>query len=64
MDIKSIKLIMYMMKMNNAHQLKLKYSKQIIVNLEIYASVCIQNYDWYLSSYYFFFQRKSNCLEY
>lgn len=39
MDMKSKKLILFAMKMNNANQLKIKFTNIKIVNLEMFANV-------------------------
>lgn len=53
MDMESKKLILYTMKMNNANQLKLKYTNTKIINLEMYTAVriIILNQNIYLVFY-------------
>jgi len=41
MDMKSKKLLLLTMNMNNSNQLKLKFTNDLIVNLEMFSSVCI-----------------------
>lgn len=41
MDRRSKKLILRTMQMNNANQIKLKYTVTKIINLELFSSVCI-----------------------
>ena len=41
MDMKSKKLILLAMKLNNANQLKIKFTSTKIVNLAMFTSVCI-----------------------
>lgn len=41
MNLKTKKLILYHMQMNNANNRKLKYTVTKIVNLELFSSVCI-----------------------
>jgi len=43
MDLKCKKLILMTMKMNNAHQQKLKFSSKYIVNLAMFFRVSISN---------------------
>lgn len=41
MDMRSKKLILLAMNMNNAIELKMQFTQLKIVNLEMYANVCI-----------------------
>lgn len=43
MDLKSKKLILCAMIINNANQLKLKFTSTNIVNLEMFSHVCMNN---------------------
>lgn len=41
MDIQTKKLILYAMRMNNANQMKMKLTNNLIVNMELFSYVCI-----------------------